>query len=43
MDELLVELYNSVHNSSTDYYSTSGKSQRSSWIEVVDLHQKGDF
>lgn len=41
VDELLVEIYNSAHNGTTDYYSTSGKSQRSAWIEVVDLHRKG--
>lgn len=41
VDELLVEIYNNAHNGTTDYYSTSGKSQRSAWIEVVDLHRKG--
>ncbi|XP_066261025.1 uncharacterized protein [Euwallacea similis] len=40
VDELLMEIYNSGHNGTTDYYSTSGKSQRGNWIEVVDLHVK---
>ncbi|XP_030761772.1 LOW QUALITY PROTEIN: uncharacterized protein LOC115886662 [Sitophilus oryzae] len=40
LDELLVEIYNNANNGTTDYYSTSGKSQRSVWLEVVDLHEK---
>ncbi|XP_023029096.2 uncharacterized protein isoform X1 [Leptinotarsa decemlineata] len=39
VDELLMDIYYSVHNS-TDYNSTSGKSHRSSWVEVVNLEEK---
>ncbi|KAG5867542.1 hypothetical protein JTB14_003240 [Gonioctena quinquepunctata] len=40
VDELLMDIYYSVHNGSTDYNSTSGKSHRSSWVEIVNLQEK---
>ncbi|XP_056635014.1 uncharacterized protein LOC130444061 isoform X1 [Diorhabda sublineata] len=39
VDQLLMDIYNSVHTS-TDYNSTSGKSHKSSWAEVVNLEDK---
>lgn len=40
VDELLTDIYS---GGSDDYSSTSGRSYRSSKIEVVDLQQKGEF
>ncbi|CAH1155918.1 unnamed protein product [Phaedon cochleariae] len=40
VDELLIDIYYSVHNGSSDYNSTSGKSHRSSWAEFVNLQDK---
>ncbi|KAF7266021.1 hypothetical protein GWI33_020612 [Rhynchophorus ferrugineus] len=42
LDELLVQIYNSTNNT-TDYYSTSGKSQRSAPIDVINLHERGYY
>ncbi|CAG9766935.1 unnamed protein product [Ceutorhynchus assimilis] len=40
VDELLLEIYNTVHNGTTDYLSTSGKSQKNCCINLVDLQDK---
>ncbi|CAG9829268.1 unnamed protein product [Diabrotica balteata] len=39
VEQLLMDIYNSVHTT-TDYNSTSGKSHRSSWMDVVNLQEK---
>lgn len=40
VDELLMDIYYTIHAGTTDYNSTSGKSFRGNVTEVISLHDK---
>lgn len=42
VDELLMDIYYTIHNGTTDYNSTSGKSVRGCVSEMVNLQDKGE-
>lgn len=43
VDELLLQINYSLHNASTDYNSTSGKSHKHVFIELGELDKKGKY
>lgn len=42
VDELLMDIYYAIHTGTTDYNSTSGKSFKGPFTEILSLHEKGE-
>lgn len=41
VDELLMDIYYTIHNGTTDYNSTSGKSYKGCFSDIANLEEKG--
>lgn len=43
VDELLMDIYYTIHNGTTDYNSTSGRSYKGSFLDAVNIREKGKY